>query len=155
MNHNIEEYMHAYLGQLKATEMWLHAAHHVTKGPGFISDHRDLYGVMYTKIGDHFDLLVEKSIGLSGDESVACPLRLSLSASHILNKRYMSPVNKPAYQIVKEAIGCLSDQMNALSSLYQTFEKSGYMTLGMEDALTSMANEYEGYLYFLGQRYKN
>ena len=68
MNQNLEEYMHAYLGHLKAIEMWLHAAHHVTKGPGFLSDHKDLYGTMYTTIGDHFDLLIEKSIGLSGSE---------------------------------------------------------------------------------------
>lgn len=155
MNFSIEDYMHGYLSHLKAVEMWLHAAHHVTKGPGFVSDHKDLYGTMYVKIGDHFDILVEKSIGLSGDESIACPLKLSLSTSHILNERYLSPVNKPADQIVKEAIGCLSDLINSLSSLYQSFENSGYLTLGMEDALTSMANEYEGYLYFLGQRYKN
>ena len=86
MKHSLVEYMQGYLAHLKSVEMWIHAAHHVTKGQGFLSDHNDLYGTMYTQIGDHFDILVEKSIGLSGCEDVACPISLSMGASNILNK---------------------------------------------------------------------
>lgn len=155
MEHNLIEYMQGYLANLKSVEMWLHAAHHVAKGKGFLSDHNSLYGEMYTKLGDHFDLLVEKSIALSGHEDVACPLSLSLSASHILNKYYETPVNKDAEKIVYLAIQCVANLINSLSSLYEAFEDSRYLTLGMEDALSSMANEYEKYLYLLGQRYKS
>lgn len=155
MNYNLVEYMQGYLSHLKAVEMWLHAAHHTTKGPGFASDHKDLYGSMYTQIGDHFDILVEKSIALSGVEDVACPASLSLGTSHILNSHYATPVNLDAESIVAIAIKCIANLINLLSSLYKNFEKSGYLTLGMEDSLSSMSNEYEKFLYLLGQRYKN
>lgn len=155
MEHSLVEYMQGYLAHLKAVEMWLHAAHHVAKGKGFLSDHNSLYGEMYTALGDHYDLLVEKSIGLSGQEDVACPASLSLGASHILNNHYETPVNKDSEKIVHLAIQCVANLINSLSSLYEVFDESGFLTLGMEDALSSMANEYEKYLYFLGQRYKN
>ena len=155
MKYNLVEYMQGYLSHLKASEMWLHAAHHVAKGKGFVSDHKDLYGEMYIKLGDHFDILVEKSIALSGAEDVACPASLSLGASHILNSNYQTPVNMNSEDIVENAIYCVSILINSLSSLHEVFKDSGYLTLGMEDALSSMANEYEKYLYFLGQRYKS
>ena len=155
MENKLIEYMKSYLAHQKAIEMWLHAAHHVTKGKGFLSDHKDLYGSMYIQIGDHIDLLIEKSIALSGQEDVACPASLSSGASHILNSEYVSPVNLNSEEIVKNAILCVSNLINTLSSLYEIFEDSGYLTLGLQDLLGTMANEYEKYLYFLGQRYKN
>ena len=108
MNYNLVEYMQGYLSHLKETEMWLHAAHHVAKGSGFVSDHKELYGEMYVKLGDHFDILVEKSIALSGSEDIACPASLSLGASHILNSDYCSPVNMKSEEIVEKAIYCIS-----------------------------------------------
>ena len=155
MKYTIEEYMSGYLSNLKAIQMWLHAAHHVTKGKGFLSDHNDLYGMMYNQVSDHFDILVEKSIGLSGREEIACPLTISRRASSILNRYYETPANASSEEIVKGAIVGISNLINSLTSLYENFKESGYLTLGLEDALTSMANEYEKYLYFLGQRYKN
>ena len=155
MKYTLEEYMSSYLAELKAVEMWFHSAHHVTKGPGFLSDHKSLYGEMYIKIGDHFDLLVEKSIGLTGSEITACPLRLSSGASHILNNHYSSPVEKNSNEIVKDAIRSMSNLIRALTSLHEKLKSSRLLSLGLEDSLATMANEYEGFLYFLGQRYKN
>ena len=154
MELNISEYMESYLAQLKATVMWFHAAHHSAKGKGFVSDHKNLYGSIYTSLDDHFDLLVEKSIALSGSESIACPLTLSSSISHILNSTCVSPANQDSERIVYDAIIMISRLINSVSEVYEKFKSSGYLTLGLEDALTSMANEYEKYLYLLGQRYK-
>ncbi len=154
MDYNLVEYMQGYIASLKAAKMWLHSAHHVTKGPGFLSDHNDLYGTMYVQIEDHYDILIEKSIGLSGTEEVACPLIISSATANILNKHFTSPINKSSKEIVSDAIVCISNLINSLSSLHTVFQKSGYLTLGMEDALSTMSNEYEKYLYFLGQRYK-
>jgi len=150
----LTEYMQSYLCFAKAMETWFHSAHHVAKGPGFLSDHNDLYGSIYTQIGDHFDRLVEKSIALSGSEEIACPILLSQGAAKVLYEKYESPVNLHSEEIVKISIICISDLINALTSLYKRFEDSGYLTLGLEDAITSMANQYEKYLYFLGQRYR-
>ena len=154
MELDVSAYMESYLAQLKGSVMWFHAAHHVAKGKGFVSDHRDLYNTIYSNLDDHFDILVEKSIMLSGDETIACPLSLSASASHILNKTCSSPANQDSEVIVYEAIVLVSRLINSVSEIYQKFKDSGYLTLGLEDALTSMANEYEKYLYLLGQRYK-
>tara|TARA_B100000900_G_scaffold414585_1_gene441654 strand:- start:7699 stop:8166 length:468 start_codon:yes stop_codon:yes gene_type:complete len=154
MENNINDYMEAYLGHLKSAVLWFHAAHHVTKGAGFASDHKELYGKIYSHLDDNYDLLIEKSIVLSGDEMIACPLKSSRMVKKILCTRYETPANKKSRQIVHDAIVLISDLINSLSHLYESFKVSGYLTLGMEDALTSMSSEYEQYLYLLGQRYK-
>ncbi len=155
MKNDLSEYMESYIGHLKAVEMWLHSAHQVAKGAGFASDHKNLYGEMYIKLGDNFDALVEKSIGLSGSEIFACPARISIAASHVLNNHYETPVEKSAVAIVKGAINCITNLISSLTSLYEKFQSEGFLTLGLDDLLSSMANEYENYLYLLGQRYKD
>ena len=155
MNSELVKYMEGYLAHLKASILWFHAAHHVTKGPGFLSDHKDLYGQIYSQVDDHFDELIEKSIALSGDEAVACPAKLSLSASHFLNEKYKSPVNTTSHEIVETGIEVVANLINYTSDLYEVFEDSGMLTLGLSDTLSSQASIYEKYLYFLGQRFKS
>ena len=117
MKNDLTKYMHGYLSHLKATILWFHSAHHVTKGQGFISDHRDLYGEIYSQIDDHFDQLVEKSIALSGDEIIACPAMLSLSAAHILNNHYKSPVNLSSESIIEISIEIMANLINSVSEI--------------------------------------
>ena len=155
MEENLKNYMESYLAHLKSCVMWFHAAHHVTKGPGFVSDHKELYSNIYTQLDDHFDVLIEKSIALSGEESIACPLNLSALSSHILNSQYQTPANKSAQIIVEMSIEVISNLINSVSDIYEIFENSGMLTLGLDDTLSSHANEYENFLYFLGQRYKS
>ena len=71
-----------------------------------------------------------------------------------MDKYFTTPANKKSHEIVGYAIECISNLINSLTALYHNFEELGYLTLGLEDTLTSMANEYEKYLYLLGQRYK-
>lgn len=99
--------------------------------------------------------MIEKSIALSGEESIACPLKLSMFASHFLNEHYTSPVNDNSQHIVELGIEVISNLINAVSDLYETFDSSGMLTLGLDDTLSSHANQYEKYLYFLGQRFKS
>ncbi len=155
MENDLNKYMQSYLAHLKACVAWFHSAHHVTKGPGFLSDHKDLYGTIYNQLDDHFDQLVEKSIALSGDESIACPLQLLSFSAHILNSRYDSPANKNSQKIVEMSIGVIANLINSVSDIYEVFESHGMLSLGLDDTLSSHANEYEKYLYFLGQRFKS
>lgn len=155
MNSELMEYMESYLAHLKACVLWFHAAHHVTKGPGFLSDHVNLYGEIYPKLDDHFDELIEKSIALSGEESIACPAKLSLFSSHFLNEKYKSPVNLSSHEIIEIGIEVVANLINSVSDIYKVFEGAGMLTLGLDDALSSQAGEYEKYLYFLGQRFKS
>ena len=55
----------------KAAEMWMHSAHHLTKGPAFISTHEMLYGRIYETISDDFDKVVEKLVYSMQDEDFA------------------------------------------------------------------------------------
>ena len=155
MNHELNDYMQGYLSHLKACVMWFHAAHHVTKGPGFLSDHDNLYGNIYKQLDDHFDALVEKSIALSGEETIACPLQLAQFAAHVLNSDYKSPVNKSSHRIVEMSIKMIANLINSTSDIYAIFDDSGMLTLGLDDTLSSHSGEYEKFLYFLGQRYKS
>ena len=153
--HEINEYMNGYVSQLKATQLWFHSAHHVAKGKGFIADHKHLYGKIYPELDDHYDQLIEKSIALSGSEDVACPLILSKAVAHILNSKFTSPANLSSEEIVEIALNSIINLINSLSTLNEKFELSGYMTLGLDDIIGTMANSYENYLYLIGQRYKN
>lgn len=149
----VEDYMSGYIILIKSAEMWYQSAHHVTKGPGFLSDHNDLYGKLYEDLGEHFDLLVEKAIALSGQESFACPLILSEGVCAVF-KEYTSPVDKSADEIIELSLDIITSLINSLTEVYEFFESEGYLTLGLDDLLTSTANKYENYLYFFGQRSK-
>lgn len=149
----VEDYMHGYTSLIKSAEMWYQSAHHVAKGPGFLSDHNELFGNLYKDLGEHFDLLVEKSIALSGEESCACPIMLSKSITKIF-ENYNSPVNRKIEDIIDMSIDIITSIINSLTEVYDFFESEGYLTLGLDDLLTSFANKYEQYLYFLVQRSK-
>ena len=151
--YTLEDYMESYIAFTKAAENWYHAAHHVAKGPGFLSDHNDLYGELYKILGEHYDALIEKSIALSGSEQFACPIIQSKAVVLILEK-YESPINKSAEEIVQLSLNLIASLINSLSSTYEYLESNSYLTLGLDDLLTSFANEYEKYLYFFGQRSK-
>ena len=80
---------------------------------------------------------------------------LSLSAAHILNNHYKSPVNLSSESIIEISIEIMANLINSVSEIYSIFQKDDMLTLGLDDTLSSHANTYEKYLYFLGQRYKS
>ena len=56
------------IGSFRAVEMWMHAAHHLTKGPSFIANHELLYGRIYQAASKDFDTIVEKFLYQVNDE---------------------------------------------------------------------------------------
>jgi DNA-binding ferritin-like protein len=142
-----------YIGCTKGLQTWFHAAHHVTKGTAFASDHVNLYGEIYTGISEDLDKLVEKSIMVADNEEVACPVMITITASKVL-ERYESPVNKNADIIVTIGLDYMRNHIENLAELYSILEKNGALSLGMGDYLASAANQYEGYVYLLTQRIK-
>ena len=149
----ISDLLLAYIACTKATEMWFHAAHHVAKGKGFAGDHNILYSKIYNLLGEDLDSLVEKGIGLYEEEQLACPILISnLAAKMICN--FDSPVNRNDHEIACIALDVLIYHLNHLESLYYQLEHSSKFTIGFDDLLASMANEYERYIYMLKQRIK-
>ena len=149
----ISDLLLTYIACTKATEMWFHAAHHVTKGKGFVGDHNTLYLKIYNLLGEDLDSLVEKGIGLYDEEQLACPIVISKLASKMICN-FDSPVNLGDHEIACIALEVLSYHLNHLEKLYYRIVNERDFTVGFDDLLSSMANEYEKYIYMLKQRIK-
>ena len=153
MNQNIPDLLLSYIACTKATEMWFHAAHHVTKGNGFAGDHNLLYSNIYQLLGKHLDSLVEKGVGLYNNEEIACPLLISNLAAKIMCK-FDSPANKSDHEIAHIGLYVLYHHLHGLEDFYHILENSQDYSIGFDDLLTTMANQYERYIYMLKQRLK-
>jgi len=149
----ISDLLLTYIACTKATEMWFHAAHHVTKGKGFAGDHNILYSKIYKLLGDDLDSLVEKGIGLYEEEQLACPIIISkLTSKMICN--FDSPVNRSDDDIANIGLQVLSYHLKHLETFYHNVQDDHGFSIGFDDLLASMANEYERYIYMLKQRIK-
>jgi DNA-binding ferritin-like protein len=149
----ISDLLLTYIACTKATELWFHAAHHVTKGKGFAGDHNILYSKIYNLLGEDLDSLVEKGIGLYDEEQLACPIIISKLASKMVCN-FDSPVNRSDDEIANIALHVLGFHLNHLEGFYNNIQSSHDFSIGFDDLLASMANEYERYIYMLKQRIK-
>ncbi len=142
-----------YIGCTKALLSWFHAAHHVTKGVGFAGDHVNLYGEIYNGINNDFDALVEKFIVVCDTEKIACPLEATM-ASVVFLKKFTSPVDLNADSIAAVGLQFMRHHVEHLTHFYHALESKRLLTLGTDDYLAAAANQYETYIYLLGQRVK-
>ena len=146
----MEHIFRQWIGMHRAMIAWFHAAHHVTKGTGFGGDHVNIYGRIYTELEEDFDEIVEKGLGLTGDETLADPVSiLSLAAGQL--SQYPPPSNQDAEYIASNALEVAKAYIAFIEQIYKQFEACG-MTLGLDDQLQGFANKYETYVYLLQQR---
>jgi len=138
------------LSYLRAMQAWFHGAHHVTGGEGFAGDHTDLYTRIYEAILEDYDAAAEKAVGLS-DESLACPIKVMNQANKIIAK-FKSPCNLNATEIAKHGYNIIMKYLKFLDYLYKNLEESEELTLGLDDFIMAMANDYETFAYLLKQR---
>ena len=143
-----------YIATTRAIHLWFHAAHHVTRGAGFLGDHIHLYGELYTKIQEDIDVVIEKAISILEDEMVACPVSITSQAAQILAE-YPSPSGHTALGIAANGKMLLSGYLSYLEFLRDALKEVGALTLGLEDHIASTANQYEAFLYMLQQREKS
>tara|TARA_Y100001938_G_C8088472_1_gene433553 strand:+ start:1949 stop:2410 length:462 start_codon:yes stop_codon:yes gene_type:complete len=147
----MEQIFRQWIGMHRAMIAWYHAAHHVTKGTGFGGDHVNIYGRIYTELEEDFDEIVEKGLGLTGDETLADPVSILSGAANQL-ARYPQPPNQSAEQIACSAFELSKNYVDFLDQIYHQFEACGGMSLGLDDQLQGFANKYETYVYLLQQR---
>lgn len=146
----MQQIFRQWIGMHRAMIAWYHAAHHVTKGTGFGGDHVNVYGEIYTQLDEDLDMIVEKGIGLTGDETLADPVSsLSLAATKL--SQYPASANQSAEMIAQHAFALSKEYIDFLESIYSQFEACG-MSLGLDDLLQGLANQYETYVYLLQQR---
>jgi len=146
----MQQIFRQWIGMHRAMIAWYHAAHHVTKGTGFGGDHVNIYGEIYTQLGEDLDMIVEKGIGLTGDETLADPIS-SLSLAATMLAQYPMAANQNAEMIARTAFEISKSYVSFLESVYSQFEACG-MSLGLDDLLQGLANQYETYVYLLQQR---
>ena len=146
----MEHIFRQWIGMHRAMIAWFHAAHHVTKGTGFGGDHVNIYGEIYTSLDEDLDQIVEKGIGLTGDESLADPVS-SLSMAAGLLAQQPASANQDAETIACNAFEVIKYYVQSIESIYSQFEACG-MSLGLDDLLQGLANQYETYVYLLQQR---
>jgi DNA-binding ferritin-like protein len=138
---------------LQALRAWFHAAHHATRGTGFNGDH-ELYAEIYGAMEDYYDTVVEKSIGLLGNESVASPLKVMVAACSIL-KLYPDPISMTSLAIASSGQKLLKDYNLFLAQIDDSLKSTGELTLGLNDFHAATASNIETFLYKLGQRIKS
>lgn len=136
---------------LRAIHLWFHAAHHVTRGAGFAGDHGELYDRIYTEVQDEIDGAIEKVVGVTGDQSMACPKCLTGHAAKIID-RYHSPAELKSRDIAKEGLKMIEDYLIFINNAFKNLESKGMLTLGMNDQWAASANTHETYAYLLTQR---
>jgi hypothetical protein len=142
-----------YSAVLRAMQLWYHGAHHITRGVGFPGDHATIYSEFYSKIEEEFDGAVEKALGLSNDENLACPLCITSMAAHVISN-YPSPAKCTSLGIASAALEMEKDYQKIVKTMYNELKDAGCMTLGLDDFLMASANEHESHIYKLQQRVK-
>lgn len=143
--------LYLFIGNIKAMQLWFHSAHHVTKGASFIADHSTLYDEIYNFYSDYFDSIVEKLVGITEDEMMACPIHISQTTNMIIQD-IPTPANKSEYEIAEIALDIIVNHFNQIERAYDTFEKYEVMTKGMDDLLSANYNTLEKFAYFLKRK---
>lgn len=142
-----------YVGYMRMMQLWFHGAHHLTRGTSFSGDHVNLYGTIYQAIEDQIDGVIEKAVGLFGDEC-ACPINVTEKALEIMSE-YPSPIELKAAGQAAVGLQIEKDFLKFSQNLYDTLKRIRAMTLGLDDMIMANANAHETHVYLLQQRIKS
>ena len=153
MSDPLKNYLHAYIATFRAIQLWFHGAHNVTRSTGFAGDHVLLYGEIYQTFQDDIDAIIEKAVGLTGDESMACPIGITSNALAIMGG-YPSPWRLDSLSIAATGEQMISDYLAFSTDMFAVLEQAGELSLGLNDFIMAHANKYETYVYLLRQRIK-
>ena len=145
------ENMGNVIAMLRAMHMWFHAAHHVSYGMPFGGDHFSLYDKIYTGIQEEIDDFIERAIGLSGKQEVACPVGI-IGEAHRILKEFPSPAKIEGCEMAEGGRTIVKVYLELLDQVSMNIEDAGQMTRGLDDLIASSASVHEGYYYLLNQR---
>jgi len=149
----MKETLCVYIAFLKALQTWFHAAHHVAHGCSQAGDHALLYGVIYVSLGETLDGAIEKSIALTDCVDIADPYTILHSALEVLDG-WKSPHLCGSDELAMFALEYEMTYLDVVEAIFASVERSGKLTLGLNDFLSASANEHEGFVYKLKQRSK-
>ena len=136
---------------LRAMHLWFHAAHNTVYGMPFAGDHVSIYGKIYTEIQEEIDGFIERSIGLTNNQSMGCPIKITSDAEKMVSA-LPSPSALKGCEISEAGRDIVEAYLELLEVVYKKLTSSGHMSLGLDDLMSSSANTHEGYFYLLNQR---
>ena len=135
---------------LRAMHLWFHAAHNTAYGMPFGSDH-ELYKEIYENIQDEIDSFIERSIALTRNQSMGCPIKITSIAEKML-AALPSPSALKGCEVSENGRDIVEAYLELLEITYEKLTASGHMTLGLDDLISSSASAHEEYFYHLNQR---
>jgi len=151
---NLKLRLGQYIGMLRAMQLWFHGAHHVTRGTSFAGDHVNIFGRIYTDIEKEIDGAIEKAVGLTRDEGIACPTYITELALQVL-RAYPSPPVISELTIAATGLEIENNYLSMITEMFKTLEASNELSLGLNDFLAASANLHESHVYLLQQRVKS
>jgi DNA-binding ferritin-like protein len=150
----LKGYLLEYVSYLRAIHLWFQGAHHMTKGAGFAGDHVELFGKVYTEVQEEVDGAVEKAIGVTNDECLACPVSITENALAILEEHRCQNENPKGRDLAEVGLALEKTYIEFLEHMFKILESQDALTLGLNDQLAASANKHEEYVYLLQQRIK-
>lgn len=142
-----------YLGMLRAMHLWFHGAHHVTRGAAFGGDHVDVFGRIYEAIQAEMDGAIEKAVGVTDDEGIACPAHITELALQAM-RNYPSPPAISSLAMAAVGLEMEKHYIEMVTQMFEELESQGVLSLGLNDFLAASANAHETHVYLLQQRVK-
>lgn len=132
------------LAHLVAQYHLFYQAHWLAAGTGFYGDH-ELFEKLYNSVRGEVDQLVERAVGLWGQEVIRNPGDLHQVVAHLLGEWSVMPVLEGACESEHQFQG-------KIKAFYECLDENGKLTLGLEDLLPAMASKHEGHSYLLERR---
>lgn len=133
--------------QLRSMQLFAHSAHHFVDGSLFFADH-DFLGETYKKLDNDYDEVVERIIGLYGEEQID----LHVVLAGVINRLH----NVPTSSVKENKIffDILLDMEHELCTLIEKICYSDGVTEGLKQLIGEIANSSEKRQYKLRQRTK-
>lgn len=133
------------LAYLRAMHFVHWTTHWQVKGDPYYGDHL-LFQRMYEAMPEEIDTLAEKIVADFGPEAVAAPDQVVHMAAEVdlLYEEDTDPIER--------ALAMEQALQDDLKDIFDTLEKQGAMSLGMEDFLAALASAHETNIYLLRQR---
>ena len=125
---------------LRGLQLFAHNAHNLAKGKTFLEDH-EFFGELYTTYETAYDDVVERMIGLNGDQDLNA---ITDEAEDMASSVKFSD-NEQAYNVL------LITEKELLDVIEKDFK--GY-SLGTQDLLQGIANESERRIYKFKRKLK-
>jgi len=123
--------------------------HWKSSGESYYGDHL-LFQRLYEGVAEEIDQIVERAIGISGNDDFIKPASNLHKAASILEELMNDDMSSKDFS--KVAMEAEKKFINFIDESIKIFEDEGVMTTGLEDLLPAFVSKHEEHMYLLQQR---